>query len=229
MNVLPINKVILASFAFALTHWKKIIEISILPVLICTPFLMILPQMLEIMTSVLNTGEMTSIQAPDNMSLYLLMFLYGYLSLSINVYRLVVLGEKSVSVMSLVFNVNQIMRFFGLTLLVGIVTTLPVMLTGVPFLQLVMYFLIVPITLNFINISIGQASQYKWNLNFVTQINLFFLQAVLPAVVGMIFSALFTSIGFPEVFTWVIKAVLFYWTMVNLALCYQLIVKNPKA
>ncbi len=229
MIILPINKVILASFAFALTHWKKIIEISILPALICTPFLMILPQMLEIMTSMLNTGEMVSVQAPDNMGIYLFMFLYGYLSLSINMYRLVMLGEESVSTMSLVFDVNQIMRFIGLTLIVGIVTTLPVMLTGMPFLQLIMYFLIIPITLNFVNISIAQPSKYKWNLGFVTQVNLFFLQAVLPAVVGMIFSALFTSIGLPEVFTWVVKVVVFYWTMVNLALCYQLIIKDSKA
>jgi hypothetical protein len=49
MNALPINKIILAGFAFALTHWKKIIEISIFPALISIPFLLILPDLLLLM------------------------------------------------------------------------------------------------------------------------------------------------------------------------------------
>jgi len=223
MNILPINKIILASFAFALTHWKKVVEISILPVAISLPLLLILPQMFELMEVVFQGGDLTEVVLPDNTPIYLLLFLYGYIMLSVNMYRLVVLGEQNVSAMSPIFNIRQIFRFIGLTLFVGFITTVPVMLTGIGFLQLIIYFLIMPMTLNFVNIAINQPSNYKWKLNFISQANLFLLQAIIPALIGMIFTSLFSAIGFPEAFGWAIKAILFYWSLVNLALCYQLI------
>ncbi len=223
MNILPINKILVASFAFALTHWKKIIEISILPVVVSLPFLLILPQMFELMEVAFQGGDITTIILPDNLMLYLVLFLYGYVNVSINIYRLVILGPQSVSIKTPIVNLSQIARFVGLTLMVGFVTTVPVMLTGIGFLQLIIYFLIIPVTLNFINIAIGEPSKYKWQLNFVTQANLFLLQAIIPALIGMISSVLFSSIGLPEVFEWSVKVIVFYWSVINLALCYQLI------
>ncbi len=226
MNILPINKIILASFAFALTHWKKILEISILPVVVSLPFLFVLPQMFELMELVFQGGDLKEVVLPENTPLYLVLFLYGYVVLSINVYRLVILGESSASALMPIFNFSQIFRFIGLTLIVGFVTTVPVMLTGIGFLQLIVYFLIIPITLNFINIAIEQPTQYKWQLNFVTQANLFLLQAIIPALIGMITTVVFNAIGLPEIFEWAIKVIVFYWSLVNLALCYQLIKAN---
>lgn len=226
MNTLPINKIILASFAFALTHWKKIFEISIVPIAVSLPFLLILPQMFQIMEAVFQGNEITDIVLPEGTMLYLLLFLYGYVSLSINMYRLVILGPDSVSITTPIFKIGQIARFVGLTLTVGFATTVPVMLTGIGFLQLIVYFLIIPITLNFVNIAIQQPSKYKWNLNFVSQANLFLLQAIIPALIGMITTVLFNFIGLPEGFSWTIKVIVFYWSLVNLALCYQLIQAN---
>lgn len=226
MNALPINKIILASFAFALTHWKKIVEISILPIAVSLPFLFILPQVFELMEVVYKGGQVADIVLPESMLLYLVLFLYGYLSLSINLYRLVILGDQSVSIKTPIFNLNQIGRFIGLTLIVGFVTTVPVMVTGIGFLQLIAYFLIIPITLNFVNIAIQQPSKYRWNLNFVTQANLFLLQAIIPALIGMIVTVLFSAIGLPDFFVWAVKVIVFYWSLVNLAMCYQLITAN---
>ena len=59
--------------------------------------------------------------------------------------------------------------------------------------------------------------------------NLFFLQAILPALVGMLFAALANIIGLGPMLGWVVKVVLFYWTLVTLALCYQLIQANNSA
>jgi len=226
MNVLPINKIMLASVAFALTNWKKILEISILPVLISIPFLAILPDMLNIMNSVFSNKEVADIQLPDNVMIYLLLFFYGYLTLSINVYRLVILGQNSVSGIVPVLNFNKIIRFVGLALFIGLATMAPVIISGITFLQLIMYFLIIPITLNFINIAIDQPLKYKWDLNLISQANLFFLQIILPALVGMIFSSLISLIGLPDMLGWVVKAIVFYWTLISLALCYQLVVKQ---
>ncbi|ABL02488.1 hypothetical protein Rmag_0761 [Candidatus Ruthia magnifica str. Cm (Calyptogena magnifica)] len=225
MNALPINKIMLASVAFAFMNWKKILEISILPVLISIPFLTILPDMFNIMNNVFSNKGFADIQLPDNMMIYLLLFCYGYLTLSINVYRLVILGQNSVSGIVPELNFNKIIRFVGLTLFIGLVTMAPVIISGIAFLQLIMYFLVIPIALNFINIAIDQPSKYKWHLNFFSQANLFFLQIVLPALASMIFSFLVSLIGLPDILGWVVKIIVFYWTLISLALCYQIIVK----
>ena len=226
MNALPINKIFIAGFAFALTHWKKILEISILPLLVSLPFLMIAPELLGLMEQVFGGGELTDIQLPEYTMISLILFFYGYLTLSINMYRLVMLGEAAVNGLMPILDFNKIMRFVGLTLFIGLVTVMPVMITGMPFLQLVVYFLIIPITLNFVNIAIGQPSKYKWSLSFPTHANLFFLQAVLPALVTMLFAALANIIGLGPTLEWVVRVVVFYWTLVTLALCYQLIQTN---
>ncbi len=226
MNALPINKIFLAGFAFALTHWKKIIEISILPVLISLPFLMLVPELLGQMEQIFSSGKLIEVSLPENMMIYFLLFFYGYITLSINMYRLVMQGEQSVNGLMPVFGANKIIRFVGLILFVGLVTVVPVMITGMPLLHLIIYFLIVPITLNFVSIAIDQPSKYKWNLSFPTHINLFFLQAVLPALVTILFSTLVDIIGMGSTLEWVVKVIVFYWTLVTLALCYQLINAN---
>ncbi len=229
MNILPINKIILASFAFALTHWKKMLEISILPVLVSLPLLSILPQIFELMEVVLQGDQLTDVVLPDNMLLYLGLFTYGYLSLSINLYRLVMMGEQSVSIKALVLNLRQIGQFIGLALVIGIITILPAALSKIDFLQLVAYFLIIPITLNFINIAIRQPLQYKWHLNFVTQANLFLLQVIIPTLISIIALFIVGAVGLPDFFVWGVKVIVFYWSSVNLAMCYQLIVANTSA
>ena len=223
MNALPINKIFIAGFAFALTHWKKIIEISILPVLISLPFLMLIPEMLGLIKQAMSGGDLIDVVLPENLMLYLLLFFYGYVTLSINMYRLVLLGEQSVNGFIPILQLNKIMRFVGLTLLVGLVTMVPVMLTGLPLLQLVVYFLVIPLTLNFIRIALNQPFQYKWNLSFVTHMNLFLLQAILPTLVTTLFATLADLIGLGSMLGWTVEVVVFYWTLITLALCYQLI------
>jgi hypothetical protein len=185
-----------------------------------------LPQVLEITQVILTSGDITNSVLPEGTTPYFLLFLYGYISLSINMYRLVILGETSVSIKTPIFNIGQIARFAGLTLIIGFATIIPVLLTGISFLQLIIYFLIIPITLNFINIATNQPSKYKWKLNFVTQSNLFLLQVIIPALIGMITTFIFNSIGLPEAFSWSVDIIVFYWSLINLALCYQLINAN---
>jgi hypothetical protein len=45
MYQLPIHKIFVAGFAFATVHWRKIPEISIVPVLISLPLLMSAPEL----------------------------------------------------------------------------------------------------------------------------------------------------------------------------------------
>ena len=250
MNALPINKIFLAGFAFALTHWKKIIEISILPIIVSIPFfLVVLPMIFELddlgklLVLASQGGDQKGVVDilermvwPDNVFLYLILFLYGHLMLSINIYRLVILGRDSVAAFKPNSNAVQIFRFIGLTFFLGFVFASVTVLTFFLSLgslggifQLIVYFLIIPITLNFVSIATDQPSKYKWNLSFTTHMNLFFLQAILPALVGMLFAALSNIVGLGSILEWVAKVVVFYWTLVTLALCYQLIQTNSSA
>ena len=196
---------------------------SILPGLIAWPFLLLLPELLVLMNQLFSSGTLVIEQLPDNMLIYLVLFLYAYVHLSINMYRLVMLGEASVNSWLPVFSLKKIGRFAMLTMLIGLLTMLPVLLTGLPFLQLVMAFLLMPISLNFIHIAIDAPLKYKWQLPFPVHANLFFLQILLPALVTMLFAALANVTGIGVVLTWSIKLILFYWTLVTLALCFQLI------
>ena len=226
MNTLPINKLILASFAFAMTHVKSIAKLSLVPLALATPFLSTMPQILEMMEKLYAGEDITTMVLPENIHLYLALFVYGYSVLSIGIYRLVVQGgNQNLGWMPLI-GIKQFLRFLGLSIVVGAATTLPVLITGMPLIQLIVYFLIIPITLNFVNIALDQPSQYRWSFSFLTQFNLFFLQAVLPALVGLVFAALFDVLGLPNALEWIVRVLVFYWTLINLALCYQLLVQK---
>jgi hypothetical protein len=124
-----------------------------------------------------STVKPENIQVPSNVLVYSLLFLYGYASLSVNMYRLVVFGVQSVSWMP-IFKIRQIVGFIGLTFFINLATGVPSLLVNQIWLYLVISFFLIPISLNFINIATDQPLKFKWELNVVTQINLFlFLKA----------------------------------------------------
>jgi hypothetical protein len=234
MNQLPVNKILIAGFAFAMTHWKKILEISIIPLLLSLPLFTLLPELKIIMEQIfLALKEATpesplpEVILPNNLAIYLTLFVYGSASLSINMYRLVILGKKSVGVAP-VFNITQMLRFIGLKLVIGLVNILPLFLTSLLMLQFVASFLIVPVMLNLVNIAIVAPSKYRWKLSFFTQINLLLLQVILPILAILLFNFLLHYTGFSGVYTGLaVQVAVFYWSAITLALCYQ-IITNPK-
>lgn len=232
MNQLPVNKVFIAGFAFAIMHWKKILEISIAPLLVSLPLLMVMPELLSVTKQVFSALESGSVLSefalPDNIGIYFVLFVYGNVSLSIDMYRLVVLGGKSVSIVP-VFDFGKITRFIGLTLLlVGMVSIAPIVLTNLFILPFVASFLVVPITLNFVNIAIGEPSKYRWHLSFSTHMNLFFLQVVVPILVVLLFASLSKFMGLGVGLEWVARVLVFYWSAITLALCYKLITTSKQ-
>ena len=221
MNQLSINKIFVAGFAFATVHWKKILEISIIPVLISLPLLISIPELMALSEHMFANKLSEPPILPDNIGLYLAFFFYGHVSLSINLYRLVILGEQSVSILP-VSDFVKIARFIGLTLLVGFVNIVPLTMNNSLWLSLLISFLVVPITLNFVNIAIDNPIKYRWGLSFPTQLNLFFLQVVVPMLIIFLFGSLSHILTLDIGMEW--AAVLaFYWSSITLALCYQLI------
>ena len=96
MNKLPILKIVLAGFAFAATHWKKLFEITIVPLMLALPFLLTLPEMFEIYEQILSGDLKTDVQLPPNFLYYFILFGFAYVSISIHIIRIVILGEESV-------------------------------------------------------------------------------------------------------------------------------------
>ena len=96
MTNMPIIQTILASLAFTFSNWKKLIEVSVFPLLMALPLVTILPEMMGVLQAQLfGVGQVQAY--PQFYQLYLLMFDYGYIAILINVYRLVVSGGDSVA------------------------------------------------------------------------------------------------------------------------------------
>ncbi len=94
MNNIPIKQTIIASLAFAFSYWKNLLEASIFPLLMALPLISIFPELVNaFQAQFFGIGQ--SQGYPENAQIYMLMFDYGYISLLINIYRLVVKGANS--------------------------------------------------------------------------------------------------------------------------------------
>ena len=227
--MLPIKKTILASLAFIIMHWRKIIEISIIPMIFAFPLLLVLPELMAVSKQLFMGQTGVSISVPDNTLLYMLLFLFGYALLSINLARLVMLGTGSVSILSCVFEFGKIAKYTGLTMLIGFAIVFPTALTGLLFVQLIVYFLIVPLTLNFVNVAIGRALNLRWRLPFIVHVNLFLMQVLLPTLFAYLFGIVADALGLSIYVTLLVQVIIFYWSGVNLAFCYRVIVAHNSA
>lgn len=227
--MLPIKKTILASLAFIIMNWRKIIEISIIPMIFAFPLLLVLPELMAVSKQLFMGQTGVSISVPDNTLLYMLLFLFGYALLSINLARLVMLGTGSVSILSCVFEFGKIAKYTGLTMLIGFAIVFPTALTGLLFVQLIVYFLIVPLTLNFVNVAIGRALNWRWRLPFIVHVNLFLMQVLLPTLFAYLFGIVADALGLNIYVTLLVQVIIFYWSGVNLAFCYRVIVAHNSA
>ena len=228
--MLPIKKTILASLAFIIMHWRKIIEISIIPMIFAFPLLLVIPELMAVSKQLFMSQTGVSISVPDNTLLYMLLFLFGYALLSINLARLVMLGTGSVSILSCVFEFGKIAKYTGLTMLLGFAIVLPTALTdGLLFVQLIVHFLIVPLTLNFVNVAIGRALNLRWRLPFIVHVNLFLMQVLLPILFAFLFGIVADALGLNTYVTLLVQVIIFYWSGVNLAFCYRVIVAHNSA
>ena len=227
--ILPIKKTILASLAFIVVNWRKIIEISIIPLGFAFPLLLVLPELMELSKQLFTDQVDTAINVPDNTLLYMFLFLYGYALLSINLARLVIFGSASVSVLSGVLEFGRIAKYVGLTMMVGFAIVFPTALTGLLFVQLIVYFLIVPLTLNFVNVAIGKMLNFRWNLPFAVHVNLFFMQVLLPTLFAYLFGSVAEALGISGYISMFVQVLIFYWSGVNLAFCYRVIVAKAAA
>jgi hypothetical protein len=218
MTNMPIIQTILASLAFAFSNWKKLVEVSIFPLLMALPLVTILPEMMGVLQAQLfGAGQVQAY--PQFYQLYLLMFDYGYIAILINVYRLVVSGGTSVARLGVVLPSIRLGRFFVLFLLLSIATQLPLFFIS-PLLIPLVYFLLIPFALNLVSIA-NDVPYKKIKLPARVQLSVFLIKLGVPSFLV----ALVILIGAEFVF-WGAMIIIIYWMAISFALCYRVIAAN---
>ena len=221
MNKIPIKQTILATLAFSFSNWQKILEVSIFPLLAAIPFITILPEIMVIIQAQLfGVGEAQ--EYPRFYELYLIMFDYAYMALMINIYRLVVSGDKSVARLGVVFPNLRLGRFFLLFLFLSIATQFPIIIS--PFLVPIIYFLLIPLSLNLVGLA-NDAPFKKNKLSLSVQFGVLIIKLGVPAILlGLI---ILLSLG--EFVFWGVMVLIIFWMAISFALCYKVIMANNSA
>jgi len=219
MTNMPIIQTILASLAFAFSNWKKLIEVSIFPLLMAFPFMTTLPEMTVVDLQALLFGIAENQTYPWLYLLYMLMFEYGYIAILINVYRLVVSGGASVARFGVVLPSIRMGRFFVLYFLLSIVLRLPLFFNSLLLIPVV-YFLLIPYALNLVSIA-NDIPYKKIKLPARVQLSVFLIKLGVPAILV----ALVILIGAQFVF-WGAMIIIIYWMSISFALCYRVILAN---
>ncbi|HJP12431.1 MAG TPA: hypothetical protein QF725_02195 [Gammaproteobacteria bacterium] len=226
MNNIPIKQTIIASLAFAFSYWKNLLEASIFPLLMALPLISIFPELVNaFQAQFFGIGQAQGY--PENAQIYMLMFDYGYISLLINIYRLVVTGTNSISRGGIVLPSLRLGRFFLLFLFLSLITQIPLFI-GYPFLSIVVYFLLIPMSLNLVS-SANDAPYQRVKLRLTTQFSVFFLKLGIPLLVAAILSFVFSIIGFVGFLFWLAIVAIVYWMAICFALCYRVIMANNSA
>ena len=217
MNI-PIKQTILATLAFSISKWQRILEASVFPLLAAIPFITILPELMTILQSQLfGVGEAQAY--PRFYELYLIMFDYAYMAMIINIYRLVVSGDKSVARLGVVFPNLRLGRFFLLFICLSIATQFPILIS--PFLLPVIYFVLIPISLNLVGLA-NDAPYKKIKLSLSVQFSVLLIKLGVP----IILVGLTIILGLGEIIFWGVMVLAMYWMAISFALCYKVIMAN---
>ena len=220
MNI-PIKQTILATLAFSISKWQKILEASIFPLLAAIPFITILPElMVTLQAQLFGVGEVQ--EYPRFYELYLLMFDYAYMALIINIYRLVVKGDQAVARLGVVFPNLRLGRFFLLFLFLSLATQFPIFIS--PFLVPIIYFLLIPMSLNLVGLA-NDVSYTKIKLSLSVQFGVLIIKLGVPAIL----LGLIILLGVGQVIFWVVMGLIVYWMAISFALCYKVILANNSA
>ncbi|MDE0948895.1 MAG: hypothetical protein OSA79_02715 [Candidatus Thioglobus sp.] len=211
MKTIPIQKTILATLAFAFSNWKKLLEVSIFPLLLALPFL---PELMNLLSMAKPGSEI-----PDNINFhvtYLLMFIYASMAMLINVYRLVILGNNSVNRLGFVLPNLRFGRFFLLAILLGVGQAI----TLASIYLLPFYLLLVPLTLNLVSIA-NDVPYKRIEVTWQSRLNIFLINFIGPfiliSLIGLIENDYLDSF---------FSFISIYWTSISIALCYKVIMAN---
>lgn len=217
-NKIPVIKTSLAALSIMITHYREILFLSILPIIFMLPALIFLPDVLsEIINSLpsqqeTNIQTLQSIHIPSEIFLYSLLFLYGYSSLNINLYRLTILGFNSTFKLKLI-PLKMLGSFLLLSMFIALLNAAPYILK-VPLLEPIIFVFVAHLMLNLVIIASG-SKFVKLRLPLIHRLNIAILQFIIPSLI----LALFSLLG--AIAMIIAKIILIYWTAINLGLVFN--------
>ena len=219
MTTIPIIQTILASLAFAFSNWKKLIEVSVFP------FFMMTLSLITFFPMVTFQSQSSISELLANLNfyhlIYALMFIYGYIALVINIYRMVVAGNNSIAKFGLELPSLRFGRFFLLFIVFNF-AQLPIIFS--PYLIPVIYFLVIPLLLNLVSIA-NDVPYKKIKLQFNIQSSVMFVCLGIPFILLLLVVMISGEIKLMLFF----QVLSIYWTAISSALCYRVIVANNSA
>lgn len=225
------KKILLATSIYIFVNWRKILQISIIPLIFTIPFLFYFEDFVNILQnfttqmrieSNLTNEDIMQYDVENNNSyilLFLLLLIYAYTLLSINLLKMFIFGANKVNISSSLLEFKKIFKYIFFNIIINTIIIIISYFMNIFFIILA-YFIIVPIMLNFVNIAIGEKIKISWKLSFTDHFNLFFMQILLPYIVVMIVGLAFQGNIY---ISFILQVIIFYWTTINIAIFYQTI------
>jgi len=212
-NKTSILKIAIASFSLLILNYKKIANYSIVPILLTLPMLFSMP---DLVASIEQNGVENTI-IPVSIMLYGLMFIYGYTSININTYRMVVKGDNAIFKFGIT-PANISLKFILLSIFIGIFNIASIVLK-IPLLEPIIFILLASVVLNLVNIA-TENKAIRWKLSIVDRLNIALLQFVIPSLIVVIFSF------FGVIAVSISKLFLIYWSAIALGLVFNQLHQN---
>lgn len=227
MNRLSIKKIVSSGLLLMALKWQRFVKLSIIPLVsIALGFYFINKEL-----SVLLSNEL-SVQD----SIWLIVMLYMSMTWSINIHRMIILGDDAIGLWG-DYLPNRRFGLYFMAVILLVVMALVVSLIAQLFIGLsvpvfivlfvgymVMFYLMIKMSIKFPAIATDDKGFLKQSFEKNNIPQLFFILVLLPVIVSLLFGSLISLFGdnlFSLILTILLNIVMFYWGVVNLALCYQ--------
>lgn len=216
--MLEIKKIATAAFFWMALYAKNLAKVSILPVIMMAPFLF---SLWSIMQQVIaqQGGEIDPQIVPASLLFSLLIAVIGYAMLSINIYRMVILGVDTVKPYALKMPAQMWQFIATLSIIQGLLS-FPVLLLKTPLIYLFVYFLIVPMVMSLPRMALN-LSKKRHNISGKLRLQLTALLALAPLSVVLFISWLMPENTLGIAIVLLTKVLVAFWELVALAMVYK--------
>jgi hypothetical protein len=224
LSINEIKKIITSGFLLILLKWQKFMAVSLLPLLAISLGIYFIDMPL---VKLLENATQTQL-------IWILVILYASITWSINIHRMILLGDDSVGQFGEYIPNRRVGLYLGTLILLMVMIIVVVLIAQlvitvsisvIMFIAyMFMFYLVIKMSLKFPAISIDDKDFMKQNLEKNNIAPLFFILILLPIMVSMLIGSLIGLLG-DNIFAFIVaifmNILMFYWGVVNLALSYQ--------
>lgn len=237
MISLPIKKILLACFGIITIKWKKIIQISLFPIgsiFLLTNF----------------AFDLTSfIEAPQEFMFEIIILalvnLLLYSILSVNIHRMVILGDDSIPLFGILFPNSQVLKFYSwIIFIISFIFFVNIVLISLLMLLFaqtnsvttfisifISYYILIRLSIALPAISTNTVVRFQtiWELTKGQMPQLIIILAGFPLLILVISNLILNLLGaniFGAIFINFIQIFMLVWGIVSIALCYQELIKK---